>query len=237
MLAPAKNNCTRDLSPDLQDLDLQAQGPNKCGTGKSLSRVLRYPVLLGRNWRILPPSIQRRFMKYTPPRKVVIYQGRLQETRISIAGLILAKLAILLGSPLPLDDGARGPATVIVREAKQFNGQFWTRIYPTRKNKPQVIQSIKRFGGATGLDEMLSPHVGVALTVKAKKDRILFISDHYFLQFAQWKISIPSWLTPGKMTVTHKETNPRRFRFTLELIHPLFGELIYQTAIFEEIEQ
>lgn len=203
----------------------------------AIAKSLRYPALLGRHWRILPPAIQRRFMKYTDPRKALIYQGRVHETRLSRLGRLFARLTAVIGSPLPLEPGARGPATVIVREATTFNGQYWTRVYPTSRAMPQVIQSAKKFAGPTGLEEMISPRIGVALVLNAHRDSLTFTSHSYFIRLAGRRVPIPRLLSPGKMTVTHRQTGQRRFRFTLELTHPLFGELVFQTGIFEELPQ
>lgn len=108
---------------------------------------------------------------------------------------------------------------------------------PKKKNVPQVIQSLKRFEGETGLEEMITKSIGIALTLEAKPDRLNFISDHYFVKLGKRRIKIPAFLTPGRLCVSHKEAGPKRFRFSLTLTHKFWGELIFQTAIFEEIEQ
>lgn len=202
-----------------------------------LMKQLRYPILIGKAWRQLPPSIQERFAKYKRPRETIIYKGRIQRTTQSTFGHLLARLARLIGSPLTYDKEIRGPATVIVRESDRFNGQYWTRIYPTAKGTPQVIQTQKIFEGPTGLIEMISPHLGVELRLTATREALIFSSSGYFFKIANVKIQLPRWLSPGIMTVTHRQTGPKRFRFTLELTHRRFGELFFQTGIFEELER
>lgn len=211
--------------------DAAGQRPER----KELARRLRYPLLLGPTWRLLPPQLQSRFTGYKPPREQIIYHGRVHETRHSFAGRCLTKLAAFIGSPLPFSHSARGPATVIVREATDFNGQYWTRVYPTSKGTPQVIHSIKKFAGPTGLMEMISPHIAVCLKLKASRQSLTFTSASYLLVFGRWHLPLPKWLSPGRLTVTHRQTGLRKFRFTLALTHPLFGDLVYQTGIFEEI--
>ncbi len=203
----------------------------------AVCKTLRYPVLVGDQWATLPKSIQNRFVKWTQNRNVILYQGRLLETRFSKLGRLLSSFCWLIGNPLPDKNNVRGPATVIVRECRKTNGQIWTRIYPRKKRVPQVIQSIKRFEGETGLEEMITKSIGIALTLEAKPDRLNFISDHYFVKLGKKKIKIPKILTPGRLCVSHKEAGPKRFRFSLTLTHNFWGELIFQTAIFEEIEQ
>ena len=50
-------------------------------------------------------------------------------TELSRAGRVLAFLARAIGSPLPLTDGATGPALVVVTEDARLGGQSWLRIY------------------------------------------------------------------------------------------------------------
>lgn len=225
---------TKDNQPNKTNLLQNKATPS---LKSAVCKTLRYPILVGDQWATLPKSIQKRFVKWTQHRKVILYQGRLLETRFSKIGRLLSALCWLIGNPLPDKSNVRGPATVIVRECRKTNGQIWTRIYPRKKNVPQVIQSLKRFEGETGLEEMITKSIGIALTLEAKADRLNFISDHYFVKFGKSRIKIPPLLTPGRLCVSHKEAGPKRFRFSLTLTHKFWGELIFQTAIFEEIEQ
>lgn len=201
----------------------------------ALNKSLRYPLVVGEDWKTLPQSIQTRFIKWRPNRTVTLYQGRVLETRFNLAGRLLSLLSGLFGQPLPRLDVSRGPATVIVRETTGYEGQIWTRIYPRENNPPQVIQTIKKFSGKTGLEEMITPNIGIGLRVKVSKGQLLFQSDNYFISLFGKKLIVPALLTP-EMKITHKEAGLKRFRFTLEIKHPFLGEMIYQTALFEEVE-
>ena len=39
---------------------------------------------------------------------------------------------------------------------------------------------------------------------------------------------------PGDLMVTHADLGGGTFRFTLEIIHPRFGMLVRQSAVFKE---
>ena len=39
---------------------------------------------------------------------------------------------------------------------------------------------------------------------------------------------------PGALTVTHEDKGDGRFLFILEIRHPLFGEIVRQSAVFRE---
>lgn len=223
--------------PETKSLLEEGQGTLPPLNRAQLRKALRYPALLGKKWLLLPPAIQSRFTASKSTRSVTIYQGRIHQTRHSYLGRVLAMTCRLIGSPLSYNKNIRGPATVIVRESESTNSQYWTRIYPTASGLPQVIQSQKMFKGPTGLVEMISPHFGVKLTLSASHQALAFTSAGYVFQLGGRALPLPNWLSPGQMKVTHRQTGARRFRFTLQLTHPLFGELFYQTGIFEELNQ
>ena len=48
------------------------------------------------------------------------------------------------------------------------------------------------------------------------------------------RISLPKWITPGSLRVTHEEIDATTFRFTLTLRHPVLGILVHQEAVYSE---
>ena len=56
----------------------------------------------------------------------------------------------------------------------------------------------------------------------------------YFVQAGRLKFSLPAFLTPGALTVTHTDLGSGEFQFTLEIVHPRFGMLVRQSAVFRE---
>jgi len=63
---------------------------------------------------------------------------------------------------------------------------------------------------------------------------LLFRSAGYFVQVGRLRFALPGFLTPGVLTVTHSDSGSGEFRFTLEIIHPRFGTLVRQSAVFRE---
>jgi hypothetical protein len=149
-------------------------------------------------------------------------------------GWFFAQIARLLGGPLPLFTDAHVPAVVTVTEDVRTGGQIWTRLYARRNGFPQVIQSSKNFMGPTGLEEVVGGGVGMALTTHRVDRALQFRSLHYFFRAGRLRIALPRWITPGALTVTHRENGDGRFVFTLEVVHPLFGLIVAQRAIFRD---
>jgi hypothetical protein len=54
------------------------------------------------------------------------------------------------------------------------------------------------------------------------------------VQVGRLRFALPDFLTPGVLTVTHSDSGNGEFRFTLEIIHPRFGTLVRQSAVFRE---
>ncbi len=195
----------------------------------------RYRRQLGEaGWRRLPASVRRRFSKALADGAQTIYRGEVVAMELSRAGCLLAQLARLAGAPLPFTRDALGASVVVVTEAADRGGQIWSRSYPRPGRFPQVIHSLKRFAGPTGLEEYLGLGLVMHLTMHEEDGRLVFRSAGYGLQIAGRTIGIPTWLQPGRCTVIHRNETDDRFSFTLTLDHGWLGRLVHQVGFFEE---
>ena len=196
---------------------------------------LRFRALLSEpEWEALPLAIRRRFSRRLGGGATIVYAGTVVETRLSRAGWWLVQAVRPIGAPLPIARDRDVPAVVAVTEEMTGGGQVWTRLYARRGGFPQIIHSAKRFAGPTGLEEHVGYGVGMALTVHVADGALVFRSAGYFVQLFGRRLPLPGWLTPGALTVTHGELPDGWFNFTLDLVHPRFGALIRQVAVFRE---
>ncbi|WP_426442553.1 DUF4166 domain-containing protein [Bradyrhizobium genosp. P] len=195
----------------------------------------RFRALLpDEDWGRLPLAIWRRFSKRFEDGNTVVYVGEVDEACSSRIGWWLAQAARLIGGPLPTGTETHVPMIVTVTEDAASGGQIWTRICARRDGFPQVIHSAKRFAGPTGLEEYVGFGVSMALRIAVEHEALAFHSVSYSLQIGGLRLSLPVWLTPGDLTVTHSDLGDGAFRFTLEIVHPRFGRLIRQCAVFRE---
>ena len=74
----------------------------------------------------------------------------------------------------------------------------------------------------------------MALRIVVADRSLLFGSAGYFLQLWRLRVPLPAFLTPGVLTVTHTDLGSGEFQFTLEIVHPRFGQLVRQSAVFRE---
>lgn len=192
-------------------------------------------LVTGAAWDALPADVRHRFSKRLTGRAVAAYSGEIVWTRLSVAGWLLAQFCRLIGAPLPTESSGSAPAAVAVSEDRASGGQCWTRLYGRSRGYPQVIHSAKSFAGPTGLEEHIGGGFGMALTVRAEADALIFTSDHYFWQpVASFRFRLPRWLAPGTTVVTHQHLGSGRFAFDLKLTHPLFGKVVSQHALFRD---
>ncbi len=196
---------------------------------------IRFRTLVGEAaWAQLPDAVRCRFSRHLAPNETIIYRGEVLRTRLSRAGRVLAFLARAIGAPLPLSDGATGPALVVVTEDERLGGQCWLRIYSRPGRFPQAIHSAKRFRGPTGLEEYVGRGIGMALRVTVEDGALIFRSAGYFLALGAWRLPIPRLLHPGGMTIAHRDLGDGAFAFTLEVKHRLAGQLVEQIAYFRD---
>ncbi len=198
----------------------------------------RFKRLLGSTaWARLPKSIQRRFSKRLLGDASLAYQGRVTQMRMNPVGRALAFVLRVIGAPLPFDRSSVGRSAVVtVTEDAATGGQYWIRQYGRAAGFPQLVGSSKRFAGPTGLEEYIGFGIGISLRLKSTRTGLYFVGDQYFLKLGQQRLPLPRWAGPGRLMVGHEELGSGHFRFTLELVHPLFGALIWQDAIFHDAE-
>jgi hypothetical protein len=195
----------------------------------------RFRALLSdEDWGRLPLAIWWRFSKRLAEGRTVVYVGEVDSANLSFAGWCIAQAVRLIGGPLPSTAETGVPMIVAVTEDTASGGQIWTRMTGRRRGFPQVIHSCKRFAGPTGLEEYVGCGIGVALRICVASEALVFRSAGYFLQIGRSKWSLPAWLTPGDLTVTHSDLGGDAFRFTLEIVHPRLGRLMRQSAVFKE---
>ena len=196
----------------------------------------RFRALLSdEDWGRLPLATWRRFSKRLACGKTIVYVGEVEESRHSRIGWWLAQLARLIGGPLPTGTETGVPFIVIVTEDATSGGQVWTRICAKANGFPQVIHSAKLFAGPTGLEEYVGFGIRMALKLAVEGEALKFRSAGYFLGFGGLRWRLPERLTPGALTVTHADLGDGAFRFTLEAVHPRFGLLVRQSAVFREV--
>ncbi|MGY8666071.1 DUF4166 domain-containing protein [Bradyrhizobium sp. UFLA05-109] len=195
----------------------------------------RFRALLSdEDWGRLPLATWRRFSKRVCDGDSVVYVGVVDEVSFSDLGWWFAQAARLIGGPLPTGRDIGVPMIVTVTEDARSGGQTWTRICARRNGFPQVIHSAKRFEGPTGLEEYVGFGVSMALRISVVDEVLEFRSAGYGLQIGRLWLRLPKWLTPGDLTVTHRDLGDGAFRFTLDVTHPRYGALIHQSAVFKE---
>jgi hypothetical protein len=195
----------------------------------------RFRALLpDEDWGRLPVAIWRRFSKRLGEGKTVVYVGEIDDASFSPVGWWVAQIARVIGGPLPTGCETGVPIIVTVTEDAASGGQIWTRINARRDGFPQVIHSAKRFAGPTGLEEYVGFGVSMALLISVENEALCFRSAGYALQLGRFRLPLPEWLTPGDLAVTHADLGGGTFRFTLEIVHPRFGMLVRQSAVFRE---
>jgi hypothetical protein len=193
-----------------------------------------HALLPDEEWGRLPLAVWRRFSKRLAGGGTIVYVGEVDDSFHSRIGWWLAQLARLIGGPLPTGSETGVPLVVTVTEDAASGGQVWTRICARKRGFPQVIHSAKRFAGPTGLEEYVGFGISMALRLSVEREALVFRSTGYFVGLGRLRLPLPEWLAPGALTVTHADLGDAAFRFTLTVVHPRYGEIVRQSAIFRE---
>lgn len=180
-------------------------------------------ALLGpRAWARLPAAVQRRF---AADHGAATYLGTMDLDCSAIGGL-LAWLARPLRGPLVADRLTGVPARVDVRPDGR-GGVIWSRTLGGH-----VVGSTKSTHPQGGVLERTTGGLAMELDVFEADGALVFESRRFVWIRGRLTLPLPSWLTPGRCRVEHRDLGAGRFRFTLAMTHPLWGETFHQTGDF-----
>lgn len=198
------------------------------------------------DWKALPPTVRTRFGRRVTIGEALIYRGYVEYNNVNRWGRVLNIALRLIGAPLPLDRHNAGAAAIVtVTEAPSVNGkeggQIWMRQYARNDDKrlfPQIIQSAKRFTGATGIEEHIGRGIGMSLLPCVEGQELVFRAEDIFWDVGpkgrKLRLKLPRWLGPTVLRAGHEEVGNGCFVFTLRLEHKWFGKMLDQRVWFRD---
>ena len=202
--------------------------------GEDPAPALDIAALLGpAAWSRLPEAVRRRFARGHGD---AVYEGTLA-LHCSAIGRCFALASRLLGGPLTAERAPAVPAHVRVRGDGR-GGMVWERHLRVAGGKRErIVRSTKLADGASGLVERTDGGLAMVLSVFEEEGALVFESRRYFLALGRWRLPVPMLLTPGVCRVEHHDEGGGRFRFTLSMVHPLWGETFHQTGVFTDPQE
>lgn len=179
-------------------------------------------------WTRLPKAIQRRF---AVGHADTAYLGQM-DLRCSVVGHLFAALAHLLGGPLTHMNMTNVPTRVRV-SANEHGGVVWERsFHPEGQQQARIVRSTKEADADGSLLEHTDGGLSMSLDVYEENGSLVFCSRRFCLAWGRFRLPIPAWLTPGTCRVSHTDLGDGQFRFSLSMVHPLWGETFHQTGVF-----
>ena len=197
----------------------------------AIPRSLDLPALVGAAaWARLPAAVRRRF---GVDHGAATYVGRM-ELRCSPLGRVFAALSRLFGSPLSGVTSAAVPTSVRVFD-DGHGGMVWERRFHTDGDRaPHVVGSTKQLDADGGLLERTDGGLAMALNVFEQDGALVFESRRFALMLGALRVPVPALLTPGTCRVVHADLGGGRFRFDLDMVHPLWGCTFHQSGVFAD---
>ena len=184
-------------------------------------------------WRRLHPEIRERFSQKPVSGAVTGYAGIMHIVELSFMGWLFAQFCRLIGTPLAPYRGSNVPMDIHLERDPELGGVAWTRVYRFTGRKAFDVRSTKSRSGDRELTEHIGRGFSMRLGLSERNGDLYFVSRAYEVEVFGLRIRIPHLLTPGTTTVTHEQISGDLFRFTLSVVHPIFGRTIYQDGYFE----
>ena len=200
---------------------------------RNVTRDETYQKILGPEaWDRLKPEVRQRFSTKPRSGKSIRYEGVMQKIELSFMGWLFAQVCRVIGTPLAPWRERNVPMSIELVPDEKLQGVAWNRRYAFSRSKTFTVCSTKCQRKDGEFVEYIGRGFLMRLKLSEKDGGLVFRSVAYEIAVADWKIRIPSLLTPGVTTVTHEQLTGDRFRFTLSVEHPLLGRTIYQDGEF-----
>lgn len=187
-------------------------------------------------WNRLPEAVRERFADTT---EAVSYAGAFEVVRASVLGRVFAWLGTLVGTPVAPRTGDDVEARVLVRPNAQ--GVAWDREYRWADGARHLVRSTKVVTGDGKLIEKLPARLCMPLDTYEEGGVLHFVSRGYYFDLGLgdlgFRLWLPALLSPGVTHVEHIDLGHGWFRFTMTVMHPLFGEMFFQTGRFAAAEE
>jgi len=192
-------------------------------------------VLGSEAWNRLPEAVRERFAHADA---VAVYAGAFEVVRASALGRAFAWLGTLFGTPVAPRVEDHVEARVHVRP--HGDGVAWDREYRWADGARHVVSSTKVVELGK-LIEKLPARLCMPLDTYVEGGVLHFVSRGYYFDLplgsSGWKVWLPALLSPGVTHVEHIDLGHGWFRFTMTVMHPLFGEVFFQTGRFSASEE
>jgi hypothetical protein len=202
----------------------------KNGVGNGSRHGLR-DVLGAEAWNRLPEAVRERFADTA---EAVSYAGAFEVVRASALGRLFAWLGTLFGTPVAPRAELNVEARVHVRPSAR--GVAWDREYRWADGARHLVRSTKWVDEHGKLIEKLPARLCMPLDTFEDGGVLHFVSRGYYFDLGI-KLWLPRMLSPGVTHVEHIDLGHGWFRFTMTVMHPLFGEMFFQTGRFSATEE
>jgi hypothetical protein len=209
---------------------MSAAGVALARTGRQAAvRKPDFRVLVGEAaWAELPPAVGARFAADDER----TYPGTMQ-VRASPFGALIAHLCRLVGTPVAPWTGEA--VAVSVRVWTDDDGALvWDRTYAFAGRAPLLVSSRKLVNRKGELMEVARGGLGMRLAATVEAGVLHFRSTGYFWRLWGVCLPIPDLVTPGDADVIHRDEGGGRFTFAMRFVHPLAGETLFQSGIYED---
>jgi hypothetical protein len=189
-------------------------------------------------WNRLPAAVRERFADSS---EAVNYLGAFEIVRASTLGRVFGWLGTLFGTPVAPRAGLHVEARVRVQPNSE--GVAWDREYRWADGTHHLVRSTKVVTDDGKLIEKLPARLCMPLETFEDGGVLHFVSKGYYFDLGSGdfgrglKLWLPRMLSPGITHVEHIDLGHGWFRFTMTVMHPLFGEIFFQTGRFCAAEE
>ncbi|MGE0332319.1 MAG: DUF4166 domain-containing protein [Ramlibacter sp.] len=129
-------------------------------------------------------------------------------------------------------EGANVPVDIEVWKDRSDHSVRKRRVYHFQDRKPFIFESRMELEASGELAEHVGGGFGMYVRVAAAPEGLRFSDAGYFLQIAAYRLTLPDWLSPGRVHLCHSDLGLHEFSILIEIRHAVFGRLFWQEGKF-----
>lgn len=190
--------------------------------------------VLGSDWELLPPVIQRHYQIVEPEQAIVVSGKMTIDYPRWLTPMV--KVLRLCGGLVDLK-GENLAVEVKKWQSDNALSLYWQRQIQDAQGNQCVFASRMMWSKERGLVEFIKFGFGIRLKMSVEQGKLIYRSNGHVLKLGKFMLPIPDVFALGHAFISEEAIDADSFRLHFEIVHPLWGRTYFYGGIFNVLQE
>ncbi len=192
-----------------------------------------FEQILGKKFKELHPILKIHYNLHEPG-EMRVFEGRMDEIKVSKVALILRPAFKLLNAFTPIP--GKNIKTLLKNSVcVKDSSMLWNRTF--YYDRRIIDFNTKMICNSPGfVTEYVGMGLGIVMQVDIRDSKLRFESTHYHWNLRFFRIPIPHFLSPGKAVINEFAIDSNTLAVDFQVKHPLFGKMFGYKGTFNYVK-